>query len=104
MPAPARAAAAEGGGSASGASSGEGNVDWRISGPIGSSGRNDAAAVIGTGPDVRASAYAPHSPASPPKMQTAQGPGFSPGSYPSVSECLTAAYAAGQALGRCEGR
>jgi hypothetical protein len=99
-----------GGGSASGsasgggASSGEGNVDWRISGPIGSSGRNDAAAVIGTGPDVRASAYAPHPPASPPKTQTAQRPDFYPGSYPSVSECLTAAYAASQPLGRCEGR
>ena len=91
-------------GSASGASSGEGNVDWRISAPLGSSGRNDAAAVIGTGPDVRASAYAPYPPASPPRAQTAQGLAFSPGSYPSTSACLTAAYAAGQPLGRCEGR
>ena len=91
-------------GSGSGASSGEGNVDWRISGPIGSTGRNDAAAVIGTGPDVRASAYAPYPPASPPKTQTAQGRGFYPDSYPSTSECLTAAYAASQPLARCEGR
>src|SRR4029077_18839881 len=69
-----------GSGSGSGASSGDGNVDWRISGPIGSTGRNDAAAVIGTGPDVRASAYVPYPPASPPKTQTAQGRGFSPDS------------------------
>ena len=93
-----------GSGSGSAASSGAGNVDWRISGPIGSTGRNDAAAVVGTGPDVGAFAYAPYPPGIPPKMQAVQGPAFSPGSYPSTSECLTAAYAASQPLARCEGR
>ena len=90
-------AAAAGGG---GTSSGEGNVDWRISGPIGSTGRNDAAAVVGTGPDVSSSAALYRPPGSS-KPLTAQSPGFSPGSYASVSDCLTAAYAASQPLSRC---
>ena len=86
-------------GASSGAGSGEGNNDWRVSGPIGSTGWNDAAAVIGTGPNVGAAVYPPRQPG-PPK--TAQLPGFAPGSYQSVSDCLTAAYAAGQPLAPCE--
>jgi hypothetical protein len=94
-------------GSGGGAGSGEGNVDWRTSGPIGSTGGNDAAAVIGTGPQVGVgygTLYYQPQPPGPPKSQTAQMPSFIPGSYPSVSDCLTAAYAAGQPLGRCERR
>jgi hypothetical protein len=95
--------AAAGGGN--GAGSGEGNNDWRVSGPVGSTGWNDAAAVIGTGPQVGVgygTLYNQPQPPGPPK--TAQLPAFLPGSYPSVSDCLTAAYASGQPLGQCERR
>jgi len=56
---------------------------------------NDVAAAIGSYPGAPATAHAVQG-----TVQAVKG--FDPTAYKSVSDCLTAAYAAGMPLGQCQ--
>ena len=82
------------------ASSAAGNVDVRGPGAYGSTGVNDASALFGAPANVATarSGYGYDSSAQAVKRYSS----FNPTDYASVSECLTAAYAAGEPLGQCK--
>ena len=84
------------------ASSAAGNVDPRAPGAGGSTGVNDIAVVMGDPASV-ATARSGYGYPYDSSVQALQGYfRFNPSDYASVSDCLTASYAAGAPLAQCE--
>ena len=82
------------------ASSAAGNVDARVPGAYGSTGVNDISVLMGAPASVATARSGSGYDSSALAVQGYSS--FNPRDYASVSECLTASYAAGEPLGQCE--